>query len=65
MALAFRLSRSPRIHLELRGHGIRCSQKRVARLMRELELVAIKPRRFVVTTDSNHGFPVASNLLNR
>lgn len=56
---------SPRIHLELQDQGIRCSQKRVARLMRELELVATKPRRFVVTTDSNHSFPVASNLLNR
>ena len=56
---------SPRIHLELQDQDIRCSQKRVARLMQELKLVATKPRHFVVTTDSNHGFPVASNLLNR
>jgi len=56
---------SPRIHLELRDQGVRCSQKRVARLMRELGLVATKARRFVATTDSDHGFPVASNLLNR
>ena len=56
---------SPRIHLELRAQGLHCSQKRVARLMRELELMATKPRRFVVTTDSKHNFPVAANLLNR
>ena len=56
---------SPRIHRELREQGVRCSQKRVARLMRELKLVATKPRRFVVTTDSKHSFPVAGNLLNR
>ena len=56
---------SPRIHLELRDQGVRCSQKRVARLMRELELMATKPRRFVTTTDSKHSFPVAANLLNR
>lgn len=42
---------SPRIHLELRDQGFRCSQKRVSRLMQELELAATKPRRFVVTTD--------------
>jgi transposase InsO family protein len=56
---------SPRVHLELCAQGFRCSPKRVARLMRELELVATKPLRFVTTTDSRHGFPVAANLLNR
>jgi len=56
---------SPRVHLELRAQGFPCSQKRVARLMQELELAATKPRRFVVTTDSKHSFPVAGNLLNR
>lgn len=56
---------SPRIHRDLQGSGIRCSQKRVAQLMKEHRLVAHKPRKFVVTTDSNHAFPVAQNVLNR
>jgi transposase InsO family protein len=56
---------SPRIHRDLRALGIRCSQKRVARLMREQNLVVCKSRRFVATTDSAHAFPVAQNLLNR
>ncbi len=33
---------SPRIHLELRAQGIRCGRKRVARLMREKQLIAIR-----------------------
>ncbi len=56
---------SPRIHQDLQALGIRCSPKRVARLMKEQNLVARKPRRFVVTTDSGHAFPIAQNLLNR
>lgn len=56
---------SPRIHRDLQALGIRCSQKRVARLMKEHNLVVRKIRRFVVTTDSGHALPVAQNLLNR
>lgn len=56
---------SPRLCTELREMGYCCSQKRVARLMRESGLKAVVPKRFVVTTDSNHGLPVAENLLCR
>jgi transposase InsO family protein len=56
---------SPRIHRDLKAVGIKCSPKRVAQIMREQRLVAHKPRKFVVTTDSSHGFPVARNLLGR
>jgi len=35
------------------------------RLMRELGLKAKAPKRYKVTTDSRHSFPVAPNLLNR
>ena len=56
---------SPRIHRDLKAAGIPCSGRRVAQLMKEQRLVAHKPRKFVVTTDSNHAFPVARNLLNR
>ena len=56
---------SPRIHRDLQALGIKCSPKRVAQIMREQRLIAHKPRKFVVTTDSNHAFPVAQNVLNR
>jgi transposase InsO family protein len=56
---------SPRIHRDLQALGIKCSQKRVARLMKQQNLMVRKPRRFVATTDSGHAFPVAHNLLNR
>jgi putative transposase len=56
---------SPRIHSELRDIGIRCSKKRVERLMRELGIKARHKRLFKVTTNSKHDYPVALNLLNR
>jgi putative transposase len=56
---------SPRVHQELQAQGVRCSEKRVARLMQEQHLVAVPPRRFVVTTDSQHALPVAPNELDR
>ena len=62
---ASRLSGSPRIHRDLQALGIKCSPKRVAQIMNAQRFVAHKPRKFVVTTDSNHAFPVARNVLNR
>lgn len=56
---------SPRIYQELRDQGERCSEKRVARLMRQRGLKAKAARKYRVTTDSTHGKPVAANLLNR
>lgn len=57
---------SPRIHRDLREEQHeRVSRKRVIRLMQEDGLQARTPKRFVCTTDSNHAWPVAANLLNR
>ena len=56
---------SPRIYRDLQALGIKCSQKRVARLMKEQNLVVRPTRKFVATTDSAHALPVAPNLLNR
>jgi transposase InsO family protein len=57
---------SPRIHAELQATGVRCSRKRVARLMREQQLAGKRRRRFrVVTTDARHAAPVAPNRLQR
>lgn len=56
---------SPRIHAELHAQGIHCARKRVARLMRERELVAKRPRHRTVTTNSEQGAVVAPNLLQQ
>ena len=56
---------SPRVYHELKGQGIACSEKRIARLMRLCDIKAVMPRRFACTTDSNHQLPIAENLLDR
>jgi putative transposase len=57
---------SPRIHAFLRHHGIHCSRKRVARLMRAQGWCAARQRRRKPrTTDSQHAYPIAPNLLGR
>jgi len=56
---------SPRVLRDLREWGHRVSRKRVARLMRELGLEGRRKRRFRATTDSQHRFPVAPNVLMR
>jgi putative transposase len=56
---------SPRVHRELARNGVRTSRKRVARLMQAEELVARKRRRYKCTTMSDHGQPVAANILDR
>jgi putative transposase len=56
---------SPRIYDELSDLGIRCSRKRVARLMREMGFKARHKRKFKETTNSKHNYPIAPNLLDR
>lgn len=56
---------SPRIHADLKADGRHIGRKRVARLMREEGLEGQRKRRFRVTTDSKHSYPVAANELNR
>ena len=56
---------SPRMTAELNARGHACSENTVARLMRDHGIRATASRRFVRTTDSRHGLPVADNVLDR
>jgi transposase InsO family protein len=56
---------SPRVHRELVARGEICCENTVARYMRKNDIVAKTKRKFKQTTDSNHGLPVAKNLLDR
>lgn len=56
---------SPRICRDLRLLGNPCGVNRIARLMQAAGLKARHPRRFRVTTDSEHDLPIAANILNR
>jgi putative transposase len=56
---------SRRITAALRRRGMVVNRKRVARIMREDHLLAIQPRAFVVTTDSEHELEVYLNVASR
>ncbi len=56
---------SPRVHASLRAAGKRVGCNRVARLMHEHGIQAHRRGPFRKTTDSNHAFPPAPNLLDR
>ena len=56
---------SPRVHASLQAEGKRVGCNRVARLMRDHGIQAHRRRPFRRTTDSNHAFPPAPNLLDR
>jgi putative transposase len=52
----------PRITAELKRRGWSVGPNRVRRIMREDNLLCVRKRKFVVTTDSNHGQRVYPNL---
>jgi putative transposase len=56
---------SPRMHAELKEEGIAVGLHRVARIMQENGLKARQPTRYKKTTDSDHGGPVATNILDQ
>lgn len=56
---------SPRVHAELTCTGARLGRGRVERLMRKHGISALVRRRFRRTTDSNHDYPVAANVLQQ
>jgi putative transposase len=56
---------SPRITKELQRRGMPINHKRVERLMKEDNLLAVQPRAFRVTTDSKHELEVYLNLASK
>ena len=56
---------SPRMACELRDQGLAVGRRRTARLMRDNGLRARQKRRFKRTTDSEHAWPIAPNLLDQ
>jgi len=63
LALEFPSYGWPRMTAELQRRGWAVNHKRVYRLMREDNLLCLRKRKFVVTTDSDHGLPVYANLV--
>lgn len=56
---------SPRMTEELKRLGFDASRPRVARLMRHHGIKAVHAKKFVVTTDSKHSYPIVENKLDR
>jgi len=54
-----------RIKRKLKKKGIKASNNRIRRLMRENGLVSALKSKFKATTNSNHNYPVSPNLLNK
>jgi putative transposase len=56
---------APRIHAELRGQGVHCGQKRIARLMRHAGLSGAQRRRYRGTTRQRPDAVAAPDLVQR
>jgi transposase InsO family protein len=65
IALEFPCYGRPRITAELKRRGWAVNHKRVGRIMREDNLLCLRRRKFVVTTDSNHNLRVYPNLAGK
>jgi transposase InsO family protein len=50
------------LRAELQRRGQKVNRTRVQRLMREDNLLCLRKRKFMITTDSNHDLPVYRNL---
>jgi transposase InsO family protein len=55
----------PRMTEELKEVGVDVGHRRVGRLMRENGVTVERTRKFKATTDSDHTFNIAPNLLDR
>ena len=55
---------SHRIQKMLEREGLHYARSYVARWMKTMGFKSVLKRRYVVTTDSHHSFPIAENVLN-
>ena len=62
IALEFSSYGRPRITAELKRRGWEVNHKRVHRILREDNLLCLRRRKFVVTTDSRHALRIYPNL---
>jgi transposase InsO family protein len=62
IALEFPSYGRPRVTAELKRRGWEANHKRVHRILREDNLLCLRRRKFVVTTDSGHALRVYPNL---
>ena len=61
-----RIYGATKVRKELATQGVRLNRKTVARIMRESSMRSKVVKKFKVrTTDSNHAYPAAENVLNR
>lgn len=56
---------SPRIAIALEGSPVATSKNTVAKRMQAMNLTARPKKKYIVTTDSDHGFEVPDNILDR
>ena len=63
--LSLRSYGRPRMTEELQELGLNFGHRRVGRLMRENGIKVVRTRKHKVTTDSNHRFNIAPNLLDQ
>ena len=56
---------SHRIQKKLEREELAYCRSYIGLLMKEMGLKSVLKRKFVATTDSNHAFPIAENVLNR
>lgn len=54
-----------RVRRELKDQGVVVNHKRVLRLMQDDNLLAVRRRKFILTTDARHDLPVYLNLAGR
>lgn len=54
-----------KVYGDLKAEEVQCCQETVRRVMRNIGLYSHIKRKFVVTTDSNHLFKIADNIIGR
>ncbi len=55
----------PKMHRLLKVANFHCGKRRIERLMKAANLYKKRPKQYRKTTQSNHQYPIAPNLLNR